>query len=203
MLDSTNPDAIMAAVRENRQWRGMVIRAAALYIDGKWPAPAAVLTALRTRVGVLEITVAGTMGSGAAKIKAAGDVEPGDLDPASGAQWAMDEKQAGGWPVLYSNRSEKPEVLGECKALGMAPGPDFGLWTATLDGTFTDLDGTDLRLQPGMVAVQYADAAMTGIDADASVLTAAGEKWLGLAASWESQAASLAEQLAALLHEHA
>lgn len=203
LLDSTNSGAIIAAVRDNRTWRGSIIRAAALYVDGEFPAPSAAFTALRTRVAVLDITVLGTVGSGAAKLRTAGDVETGNLDPATGAQWALDEKQRGAWPVLYSDRADKPATLAECKSLGMAPGPDFGLWTATLDGTFQDLDGTDLRLQPGMVAVQFAGADQTGIDADASALTAAGEKWLGMPASWETHAISLVDQLAALLREHA
>lgn len=203
MLDSTNPDAIINAVRERREWRNSIIRAAALYIDGNFPAPAATFTALRSRVAVVEITVRGTVGSGVAKVKKAADVEPGDMDPASAAEWALAETQRGAYPVLYSDRAEKADIIAECSAQGMTPGKSFGLWTATLDGTFRDLDGTDLRTHDGMVAVQALSAAMLGIDADGSVLTAAGEKWLNLAPSWQDHAASLADQLAALLREHA
>lgn len=203
MLDSTSPDAILTAVRENRHWRNMEIRAAALYIDGKWAAPAAVFTALRSRVAVVEITVQGTVGSGAARIKPAADIEPGDLDPATGAKWALEEVQGGAWPVLYVDRSEKPEVIAECHSLGIDPGQHFGLWVATLDGTFRDEDGSDLRHQAGMAAVQYAGAAQLGIDADASVLTAAGETWLNIPPTWQAAAANQAESLAALLREHA
>jgi hypothetical protein len=203
MLDSTNPEAVVAAVRENREWRGSRIRAAALYIDGSGAAPAAMFTALRSRVAVVEITVFGTVGAGAARVKAAGDVEPGDMDPATAAKWALDEVNRGAYPVLYSDRSEKPDIIAECDAQGMTPGHSFGLWTATLDGTFTDLDGSDLRTQPGMVAVQFAPAADLGIDADASVLTQAGEKWLQLTPTWQSTALGYADRLRDLLRQHA
>lgn len=204
MLDSTNPDAIMTAIRENREWRGQKIRAAALYIDGAYAAPAAIFAALRTRVAVVEMTVFGTTGAGTAKIKgkAEADIEPGDLTPATGAEWALAEHQRRAWPVLYTNREEKADVIAECTSQGMTLGVSYGLHVATLDGTFADLNGSDLRDEPGVVAVQALTADMLGIDADGSVLTAAGAKWLGITPSWQAHALDLADQLRKVIKEN-
>jgi hypothetical protein len=202
MLDSTNPDAVMAAIKERREWRNMVIRAAALYVDGSGAAPAAVFTALRSRVAVVEITVFGTIGAGAATVKPAGDVEPGDLNPAEGAQWALAESKNGAWPVIYCNRAEKAEVIAECASQGMTLGTSYGLWVATLDGTFTDLNGSDLRDETGVVAVQSLTAEMLGIDADGSVLTEAGDKWLGITPSWQARALQMATDLRTLIRDN-
>ena len=47
MLDSTSPNAIGQAVAERREWRGMPIKAAALYLDGAYAAPASVEDAVK------------------------------------------------------------------------------------------------------------------------------------------------------------
>jgi len=202
MLDSTNPNAIIDAVRAQFKLRDMVIRAAALYADGNWPAPPAAFSLLhRLGVKTADITVTGNPAIMAAKIGA--DVEPGDLAPASAAKWAAEEVHAKEWPVLYVNRSNKADTIAECLAQGIEPAKDFGLWVATLDGTFADTGGSDLRKAPGVVAVQAFSAKAAGIDADVSVLTALGDTWLGVPPSWEAEAYAAARDLADLLGQHA
>jgi thiamine monophosphate kinase len=77
---------------------------------------------------------------------------------------------------------------------------------ATLDGGFTDTDGSDLRTQAGVVAVQYAQAESpvhqsgSPPDLDVSVVTAAGDQWLGLA-TWQSQALAQAQAIRAQVKE--
>lgn len=204
MLDSTNPNAIIDAVRSRRIWRDMHIRAAALYGDGQYTASPAAFSLLR-RFGVktVDITVTGSPGLKVGRV--AGDIEPGDLTPALAAEWAAEEKHAGEWPALYVNRTNKPAVISATIAAGIEPVRDFGLWVATLDGTFTDTDGSDLRDAPGVVAVQAFPANLLGIDADGSVLTKLGDTWLGLptAPPWAADAATQARQLADLLAAHA
>jgi hypothetical protein len=201
MLDSTNANAIGRAITDHREYRGMRIRAAALYLDGATAAPAAAFPAIRREgVAVVGITVTGVTGAHVARIAA--DDEPGDLTPGSAAKWAEIERTAGAWPVLYVNRSNKPETIAACLALSLDPEKDFGLWVGTLDGTFTDTGGADLRHEPGVVAVQAFDAASLGIDADASVLTALGDSWLGLPPSWQAEALGMARDLAELIKAH-
>jgi|SRR5579872_2175693 len=198
MLDSTDPVAVLDAIKAGRQWRNMRIRAGAGYVDGpnsQWPSSA--FTALRAlHVSVIEITVTGISGADVA------DIEKGDLGPSSGAAWAADEKKAGRFPVLYVNRSNKPTVITECAARSMAPGHDYWLWVATLDGTFTDEGGQDLRGEAGVVAIQFAPAAQTGIDADASVITAAGNSWLNIDPTWQEQALADVNRARTLIEAH-
>ena len=202
LLDSTNPNAIIDAVRAKFKLRDMVIRAAALYADGEWPAPPAAFSMLhRLGVKTADITVTGNPAIKAAKI--ASDVEPGNLTPGAAAKWAEEERAAGEWPVLYVNRDNKGDTISACLALSLEPAKHFGLWVATLDGTFTDKNGADLRHEPGVVAVQAFGTKLIGIDADASVLTALGDNWLGLAPTWEAEAHALAVELADLLGKHA
>jgi hypothetical protein len=104
--------------------------------------------------------------------------------------------------VLYVNRSNKSATIAACLAQGITPVDDFGLWVGTLDGTFTDTGGADLRREPGVVAVQAYDSRMLGIDADASVITPLGDNWLDLPPSWEADALSLADQLRDLIEKH-
>jgi hypothetical protein len=198
MLDSTNPNAVLEAIKAGRQWRNMRIRAGAGYVDGpnsQWPSSA--FTALRAlHVSVVEITVSGVSGADVA------DIEKGDLSPSSGAAWAADEKKAGRYPVLYVNRSNKPAVITECVARSMSPGHDYWLWVATLDNTFTDAGGADLRTEAGVVAVQFAGAQATGIDADASVITPAGNSWLHLKPTWQEQVLTDLDGARALIKAH-
>jgi hypothetical protein len=195
MLDSTNPNAVLEAIKAHRTWRNMTIKAGAGYVDGPVSAwPSAAFTALRaTGVTVVEITVTGAQSADM------GDVETGDLTPESGAAWAEGEHKAGRHPGLYVNRSNKGDVIKECTARGLRIATDYVLWVATLDGSFTDLDGRDLRQETGVVAIQFADAARLGIDADASVITTFGNGWFHLEPTWEEHALTLAEDLTALI----
>jgi hypothetical protein len=173
MLDSVNWQAILAAVKAGKTFRGLPISLVAGYLDGpvsQWPAVAwgALQQAgipLRSLVG---ITVTGKGGqAGRARVA---DSEPGDMNPASAAAWASGERAAGRWPVIYCSRSDKPHVIAACKARGLLPSHDYGLWIATLDGSFADLDGSDLRDQRGVVAVQYLGAAAAGGEYDVSLV---------------------------------
>lgn len=201
MLDSVKPAAVLDAIKARRMWRNMAIKAGAGYVDGpvsEWPAAA--FTELRgLGVRAIEITVTGAHAADVA------DVENGDVTPEGGAAWAEGEHKAGRFPTLYVNRSNKGAVLSACKARGLTLGidHDFALWVATLDGTFTDTDGTDLRTQTGVVAIQALSAQMLGIDADGSVITQAGNAWLHIEPSWEEQAYNASREVTRLLREHA
>jgi hypothetical protein len=200
MLDSTSAAAVASAVRRGITWRKMKVVAGAGYVDGvgKWtPAQFGALTDMKVKPVTITVTGIGAM---------VGDVETGDLDPEGGALWAEREARAGGWPVLYVNRSNKPATVADAAALGLTPGKDMGLWVATLDGGFKDSDGSDLRAQPGVVAVQYAQAESpihasgSPPDLDVSVVTAAGDQWLGLA-TWQSQALAQIQAIRAQVKE--
>lgn len=189
MLDSTQPAAVIAAAKVRMSWRGMQVRAAAAYKDGADAWPDSDRTALRN-MGLKVVNI--SVGTAAAEIY---DVEAGDWDPGAAAAQMGHDARAGTWPVAYCDRSVKRQVIADLAAEGLGPGlpagRGFGLWVATLDGTFQDLDGSDLRDQPGVVAVQYAQAdspvhlAGQPPDLDVSVVTGAGEQWLGLG-SWQS-----------------
>jgi hypothetical protein len=174
----------------------MKVVAGAGYVDGadRWtPAQFGALTDMKVKPVTITVTGIGAM---------VGDVETGNLNPEGGALWAEQEARAGGWPVLYVNRSNKRATVADAAALGLTPGKSMGLWVATLDGTFKDEDGSDLRSQAGVVAVQYAQAEspvhVSGAppDLDVSVVTAAGDQWLGLD-TWQSQALAQAQAIRA------
>ena len=86
------------------------------------------------------------------------DVETGDADPTQVPGWIA-ERGGGG---VYCNRSTLPQVLTELN------GHFCGLWLATLDGT-TD-PAIELPHNVRLLAVQAFPAAMTGINADLSVV---------------------------------
>lgn len=173
MADSTDWQVVLSAIRSGRHYLGLPVTMAAGYIDGlyTWPARAwADLHAAglhnRQMVG---ITVTST--GGEAWRAAVGDEEPGNMDPAQAARWALTEHNASHWPVIYCDRADKPAVIGECGKLGLHPARDYGLWIATLDGSLNDLDGKPLRDEPGVVAIQFLGAAQAGIQADISLVT--------------------------------
>ena len=173
MLDSVNWKAILGAVKAGKTFRGLPVSLVAGYLDGpvsQWPDQAwvALGTAGLSGRALVGITVTGRGGE-AARARVA-DSEPGDMNPPSAAMWASGERAAGRWPVIYCSRSDKPHVIDRCSQRNMRPARDYGLWIATLDGTFTDLDGTDLRTQPGVVAVQYLGAKAAGGDYDVSLV---------------------------------
>jgi hypothetical protein len=160
MLDSTNPRAIAAAKRAGQKFRGLPVSLAGIYFDGAFKASSADLAELhdagfdnRSLVG---ITVLGS--GGEAMKSAADDTETGNDNAYQTSVWALAEHQAHHWPVAYSNRSRKPRVIARCTARGLRLSTDYGLWVATLDGTFQDTDGSDLRTQPGVVGIQVEQA---------------------------------------------
>lgn len=198
MLDSTDPEAVIEAIKARRTWRNMTIKAAAGYIDGRYAWPSGAFTQLRALgVTAVEITVTGQASSDAAR--QAADDEPGDLTPAATAEWAAGEHKAGRVPLLYVNRSNKPPTASECRARGLSAGKDFGWWVATLDGSFTDTDGHDLRTEPGVWAIQFAGEDRLGIHADASVITTEGNAWFHTEPSWEERALALSDELTRLI----
>src|SRR6266567_2376710 len=159
MLDSVNWKAILAAVKAGQQFRGLPVSLAAGYLDGpvsQWPPEAWTAMEAAGVAGLVGITVTGK-GAAAGRARAA-DAEPGDMNPASAAMWASGERAAGRWPVIYCDRSDKPHVIAACTGRQLRLSKDYGLWVATLDGGFADLDGSDLREQPGVVAIQYRQA---------------------------------------------
>jgi hypothetical protein len=161
LIDSVNWRAVLAAVKAGMTFRGLPVSLAAGYLDGprsQWP-PEAWAELQKAGLGgrsLIGITVLGRGGE-AARARVA-DSEPGDMNPPSAAMWASGERAAGHWPVIYCDRADKPHVIAQCFQRNLHPAKDYGLWVATLDGGFTDLDGSDLREQPGVVAVQYRQA---------------------------------------------
>jgi hypothetical protein len=195
MTDSTNPQAVISAAKVGTIWRNMKQVAGAGYVDGAnsaWPSSAfGALAGMKLKPVTITVTGINAM---------VGDVETGDLDPETGAVWAGEQARAGGMPCLYVERSNKAPTVANCVAEGLVLGKTLFLWVATLDGSFVDTDGTDLRGKPGVVAVQYAQATspvhVSGQppDLDVSVVTALGDQWLGLA-SWQSQALAAAQAI--------
>jgi hypothetical protein len=199
MLDGIGSDAapIVAAIKAGRAWGGVKASMGAGYGDGSVSAwTSAEWVALTAVAQPVTITVTGEAGRNVA------DVETGDLTPAQGCIWAGLEHKAGRRPVVYCNRSNKGAVL----ALWPV-GVPIGLWVATLDGTFMDLDGrTDLRREPGVVAVQYLGSAQSGGPFDVSLVVDAG--WLPVKVpppvvpTWQATALKDAQALVALLAAH-
>lgn len=200
-----NSGAALAAAAAGRRYWGIPVTMVMPYVDGPvsaWP-PEAIAAAAAAGLQVVRITVTGQLGTHGARVKIA-DEEPGDLTPATAAAWAQASIQAGArFPVIYCDRSGKPEVIGACHALGLSAGRDYGLGVATLDGSFLDLDGTDLRKQAGVIGVQALPASRTGGPWDAWQIT--DDNWLPphSVPPWLATAARTAEQLAATLRAHA
>jgi hypothetical protein len=204
MLDGIGSDAapIVAAIKAGIRWLGLPATMGAGYGDGSASAwTSAEWVALTAVAQPVTITVTGEAGRDVA------DVENGDLTPAQGAQWARAAHLAGRFPVLYVNRSNKAAVITEAAKLGLGLGARmYGLWVATLDGSFTDLDGSDLRKQPGVVAVQYLGSAQSGGPFDVSLVVDAG--WLPVKVpppvvpTWQATALKDAQALVALLAAH-
>jgi hypothetical protein len=175
MLDSVDWQVVLKAAKDGHRFAGIPVTMAAGYLDGLYAWPAAAWEAfhdagLHNR-SLVAITVLGS--GGEAGRAGAGDSEPGDMTPAAAAAWAEAEHKAGHWPVIYCDRSWKPQIAAEAAAKGLHAGTHFGWWVATLDGTLTDSDGKPLRDEPGVVAIQYLGAAAAGINADVSLVTSA------------------------------
>jgi hypothetical protein len=202
MLDGMGTDsaAIFDAIAAHRSWGGIRASMGAGYGDGSISAwTSAEWVALTDIAQPVTVTVTGEPGRNVA------DIENGNMTPASGAAWAHAEHLAGRYPVLYVNRSNKAAVVDACTSWGLGLGALYGLWVATLDGTF--MDGTaDLRNEPGMVAVQYLSAAGTtvGPHADGSggqfdVSLVVDSFWLPVPeppAAWQAEALKQALALA-------
>jgi hypothetical protein len=201
MLDGIGSDAaaVTAAIKAGREWGGIKATMGAGYGDGSVSAWSSAEWVALSAVGQpVTVTVLGEPGRNVA------DVENGDLTVAQGAAWAKAEMAAGRYPVLYVNRSNKAAAIAACSANRLSRFVEYGLWVATLDGTFTDLDGSDLRTQAGVVAVQYLSAG----DMDVSLVVDAG--WLPVAApkppvvatTWQAAALKQAQALVTTLEAH-
>lgn len=198
LLDSTDPAAVIAAAKLRVKWRNMEVRAAAGYKTGSFAWPESARTQLRG-MGLKVVNISTAPGVSAEIY----DVEDTDWTPAEVAAQAAADARNNSWPVLYVNRSNKATTISDLAAEGLGPGlpagRGFGLIVATLDGTFKDIDGSDLRTQAGVVAVQYAQADspvhVSGQppDLDVSVVTAAGEQWLGVASATDTAVAMLSQ----------
>lgn len=195
MLDGVDSAAVIGALKARRTYLGIQATIGAGYGDGPnsaWPAAAwPAVTAATAPQPPVVITVTGQPGRNVA------DVETGDLTVPQGLAWVRSEHAAGRRPVLYVNRGNKPAVLA-----GWPAGVPIGLWVATLDGTFLDLDGrTDLRQEPGVVAVQYLGAAQSGGPWDVSL--AVDPTWLPpkppTPPTWQAQALTMSAGTAAQL----
>jgi hypothetical protein len=209
MLDGIGGDAaaVTAAIKAHKVFGGIAASMGAGYGDGSVSAWTSAEWVALTAVGQpVVITVLGAQ-STATRIVRVADVENGDLTPVRGAVWAAREITAGQYPVLYVNRSNKAAVISACSAAGLTLGygaKQYGLWVATLDGTFNDLDRTDLRSHAGVVAVQYLGAAQAGIAADVSLVVDAS--WIPAPvvkppppppSAWQAEALKQAQALAA------
>lgn len=116
------------------------------YIDGLYAWSA---TDWQARAGAVQVRIAVNPNTPDGD---AGDVEQGDMDPASGAAWTLRRRQQGHpFPVLYCNQSSRPQVEAELTALGLN-GSEAGLWIATLDGVTQQVPAGPYPV----VAVQYA-----------------------------------------------
>lgn len=97
-----------------------------VYVDGRFANWFSVRTKF-PKARLLPITVLGSKAE-------AGDIETGDMTPASGAAWARRMLRAGVHrPVCYANRSTMPAVIAELRKLGIKR-DDVRLWVA--DYTF-------------------------------------------------------------------
>ena len=172
MLDTvgSNTAELISAFHRN-MYTGLTATMAAGYGDGpvstwtsrEWVA----VTAVTAPQPPVVITVTGQTGPH----RHVADVENGDMAPDSAAVWARAQMIAGFRPVIYCNRSNKAACISALAGEGLVPGRDgVGLWVATLDGTFSDLDGSSLNTQAGVVAVQYLDAKAAGGPWDVSLV---------------------------------
>lgn len=93
------------------------------------------------------------------------DVETGDATPAGAVPWVAARHAVGDpRPVIYCNRSVRPEVVSAMNRHGFTLARHYVLWIATLDGTRTLPDMT------GVIAVQFAGEKQTGGHFDESVV---------------------------------
>jgi hypothetical protein len=221
MLDGIGKDAapIVAAIKAGRAWGGLKASMGAGYGDGSVSAwTSAEWVALTAVAQPVVVTV---LGSKAPNVNA-WDAEAGDLTDPQAAADIVTAANAGEYPVIYTNRSNKAAVISAAASHGLVRGHGvlgnvgrYGLWVATLDGSFTDLDGSDLRTQPGVVAVQHLGAGTnvagqgvtrSGGPFDVSLVVDA--LWLPVKVpppvvpTWQATALKDAQALVALLAAH-
>jgi hypothetical protein len=175
MLDSVNAQAVIGGIRSGVSAWGIRATMGAGYRDGPVSSPAWTSAAWQALTAVGQPVVITVASSPTATVA---DIETGDMTPAQGAAWAKLGRAPNDFPVLYVNRSNKAAT--EQLLAPLVRGIGYGLWVATLDGTFTDLDGSDLRQQPGVVAIQAVAAAHAAGDYDVSLVV--DDRWLPVAA---------------------
>lgn len=143
MLDSVNPRSIPADAA-----------AVAGYIDGPYSWTTAEWNrfathyklSITTRTNVLADVI---------------DVERGDASDADSVTWAGRRRVMGIEPIVYRDQADIATNVAAFRAAGQAP-PLY--WVAHWTGT------APTSLPAGVIAIQYADAAMAGADYDMSVL---------------------------------
>jgi hypothetical protein len=118
------------------------------YVDGAY-ANVADLKKRFPHAYVVTITVFGKAGARVA------DVETGDLTPAQGAKWALDELHAGRRPTIYCSAAVVPAVKLELSKLRVDPvAVDF--WVAHWVSVGTQPPAKVPAVPTGAVALQYA-----------------------------------------------
>jgi hypothetical protein len=135
----------------------------AAYVNGMYASTLAQVRARFPHQQVAWIDVNGSRPDAAGIL----DVEAGDATPAEAALWARTRHtlHPGAYPpIIYCNRATLTPVFNTLNAAGLAIGPGFRLWIATLDGTKKVADMT------GVTAVQYAGETQTGGHYDESVV---------------------------------
>jgi hypothetical protein len=133
------------------------------YINGYYSSTLAQVRARFPHQGIAWIDVNGSRPDAADIL----DVEQGDATPAQAAIWAKARHQLHPHaypPIIYCNRATLTPVFNALNAVGLAVGPGFRLWIATLDGTKRVADMT------GVTAVQHAGETQTGGHYDESVV---------------------------------
>jgi hypothetical protein len=174
MIDGIAAQTVITAVRDHVSLDGIGATMGAGYRDGPVSSPQWTSAAWQALTAVGQPVVITVSSSPTAHVA---DVENGDMTPEQGAAWAKLDHSPGGLPVIYCNRSNKAAVEAACQPL--VRGVGYGLWVATLDETFTDLDGSDLRTQQGVVAIQAWNSQVLGFPADASLVV--DDSWLPVA----------------------
>ena len=100
------------------------------YVDGAFANARAVRAWLGSSLRRLAtVTVAGSLNANMA------DQERGDLTPAEAAKWAHDKRAARkGFPTIYTEASTVPDVIAECRKLGLQLWKHYLIFVALYDG---------------------------------------------------------------------
>ncbi len=137
----------------------------ASYLDGIYAQPTANWNAFPGKIKVGIVISAGT---NAGQVL---DIETGDATPNQAGGWAKMRLNSGlSRATLYCNRSNGPAVEASLRAAGLTSS-QVALWPATLDGTTgIGVWGNGQPITYPVVAVQYANSAMTGGHYDKSIV---------------------------------